>query len=272
MVLAREEKANGEGSERGIKRGTEGGTERGIKRGTEGGTEEPLARKVKTLESCGLFGGLPRVQINKLAGMAISQKHPKGQTIFAQGDKAKGFYLVATGLAKIYLLDPNGRERILHLCGPGTVFGAAAVFKPGGYPASAEAVKTTETLLLPSQGLRDMMAENPDFSLTLFGLFAQKLIELKELIEMESQRPARKLAGYLLGLPTDGLVPPGGHEGVNLPIAKAKLALHLGMTPESLSRAFGKLKAAGLVKEHKLGPIKIKRTELAQMVRGEADL
>jgi CRP/FNR family transcriptional regulator len=212
------------------------------------------------------FGGLPGELIESLASLGLSQTHGPGQTIFGQGDKALGFYMVASGQAKVYLLEPNGKERVLHLCGPGDVFGAAAVFNPGGYPASAEAVKQTETILLPSQGLKDLMARNPDFSLALFAAMAQKLIELKKMIEGGEKRPLPRLAGFIMGLPA------GANAPVKLPATKAKLALHLGMTAESLSRALSRLKAAGLIEEGKAGLRVIDPARLAKIASGEASL
>lgn len=78
-----------------------------------------------------LFEGLPTGQLEVLAQICLDQKFEKGQTLFSEGGRAKGFYLVVSGKAKIYKLSREGKEQILHIFGPGEIFGEVPVFAGG---------------------------------------------------------------------------------------------------------------------------------------------
>ncbi|MDR1657706.1 MAG: Crp/Fnr family transcriptional regulator [Deltaproteobacteria bacterium] len=190
------------------------------------------------------FEGLSDNLLAKLADIGVSKSYSTGQILFHCGDSVAGFHLVASGLVKIFLLRPDGRERILNLCQPGTVFGEAAVFRLGGYPASALALEETTTILLPTAAFRLLLSKNPDLAMAIIGVLAQRLNHFRQLIESGGIKLLTRLASFILDLAK-------ASSQVTLPTTKAQLALRLGTTPESLSRALTKLKRASLITETK---------------------
>ncbi|MDR2301432.1 MAG: Crp/Fnr family transcriptional regulator [Deltaproteobacteria bacterium] len=199
--------------------------------------EDGIDRRIRVMELSPIFGNLPRELLIELAEVGEICHYPRGELIFQQGDSAEGFYLVSSGLVKIYQADPDGDGRVLHLCGPGTIFGAAAVLSDEGYPATAEAERTSVALFLPNKGIKDLMVKYPDLALALFEVVAQKLIGFKELLKNYPKNLARRVAQYLRGLPIDP-----DESTISIPIKLGTLANHLGMAPENLSRVLTKLK------------------------------
>ncbi len=88
-----------------------------------------------------LFRGLSSKQHKELAAIAVERTVAKGSVIFFEGDEGDGFYVVTSGQVSVYKLSPEGKEQILHVFGPGEVFGEAAVFTGGHFPAHASAKK-----------------------------------------------------------------------------------------------------------------------------------
>ncbi|MDR1546042.1 MAG: cyclic nucleotide-binding domain-containing protein, partial [Deltaproteobacteria bacterium] len=129
-----------------------------------GGPARGRAEAAEAMARSMFFEGLPRPMLEQLAATTVWKFWPAGRLVFCRGDEASGFHLTVSGLVKIFVSAPNGRERVLHLCEPGTVFGEAAVFRPGGYPASAEAAVDSETLLFPQKEFRALTAANPDLA------------------------------------------------------------------------------------------------------------
>jgi CRP/FNR family transcriptional regulator len=166
------------------------------------------------------------------------------QPIFEREDAARAVYMVASGKVRIYIADPSGNERTLKIAGPGDLFGEAAVFQEGGYPASAATLTECEVLEFPKGALLSLVREHPELAFACIGVLAARLRELTRLIESSLKPVGPRLAAYLLSLPADG-------GKVTLPIRKAELARHLGTTPESLSRALRKLKKAELITDDK---------------------
>ena len=62
-----------------------------------------------------LFNGLPQEQLDKLARIAVEKKYRKGQTLFAEGSKAIGLFVIISGKIKVYKLSLEGKEQILHI-------------------------------------------------------------------------------------------------------------------------------------------------------------
>ncbi|MDR3204160.1 MAG: Crp/Fnr family transcriptional regulator [Deltaproteobacteria bacterium] len=233
---------------------------------------EPLADKndlfyvqaAKILSHSTFFQDLPQEIILKLARASMPKNYERGQIVFNQGDKAEGFHLVSAGLIKIFLLENSGKERILRLCGPLSLFGEAAIFTPGGYPAWAEAVKKSSTLIVPSLELKKLIGSSPDLALTVIGALASRVNHFKDIIESSLKNLLPKVADYLLKLPNDGSI-------IKLAVTKTQLALTLGITPESLSRAFKRLKHDDLIEEAKPGLIIKNRAALSRLAQGERD-
>ncbi len=194
----------------------------------------------------GFFAGLAPGLIEQLATIAAPKRYQAGETIFEEGDPGLGFHLVAEGRVKIFKSTPDGKEQILHLFGPGEPFGEVAIFLGRGYPAQALALADTATIFFPREALRGLIARNPDLAFGLLAVLSQRLVRFARLVESITLKevPAR-LAAFILDLA-------GQKETqVELTVTKGQLASLLGSTPETISRALGRLKSAGLISERK---------------------
>ena len=96
------------------------------------------------IASISLFNGLPQDQIDALSRIAVEKSYVKGGNIFSEDEQATGFYVVISGRVKVFKLSSEGREQILHIFGPGEVFGEVPVFAGKKYPASADAMEKVE--------------------------------------------------------------------------------------------------------------------------------
>ncbi|MDL2226206.1 Crp/Fnr family transcriptional regulator [Deltaproteobacteria bacterium OttesenSCG-928-M10] len=191
------------------------------------------------------FQGLSPEIVEQLASVAVMKRYLAGEVIFEEGDRGIGFHLVAEGRVKIYKMSADGREQILHIFGPGEPFGEAAVFLALNYPARALALTDTATVFFPREALRRLLAQNPDISFAMMGIMAQRLVRFAGLLESITLREApARLAAFILDLA-------GAEPTAELIITKNQIASLLGTTPETISRAFGRLKNAGLITEEK---------------------
>ena len=111
------------------------------------------------------------------------------------------------------------------------------------YPAHAEAIVDSTLLVVSRSVLKDMIEANTELVLAMLAGMSAKLREFNQLIEQLSLKdvPAR-LAGVLLELPAKA-----GADTVVLKQTKRQLAAQIGTIPETLSRAFKKLSALGLI-------------------------
>src|SRR4051794_5348852 len=96
-----------------------------------------------------LFSGLDEENLIEVAEIAVRRPYAKGETLFSEGEKANGFYLLASGAIKLCKISPDGREKVLHMVHPVETFAEAAFFGDGSYPAEARGVEKGEALFFP---------------------------------------------------------------------------------------------------------------------------
>lgn len=191
-----------------------------------------------------LFNGLPARQLETLAEICLDQKYEKGQVLFTEGGSAKGFYLVEGGKIKIYKLSLEGKEQILHIFGPGEIFGEVPVFAGGNYPANADAIEASRVLFFPRAAFVDLIRREPSIALNMLGILSRRLRRFTNLIEdLSLKEVPGRLAAYLIYLGERS----GKPDVLELDITKAQLASLLGTIPETLSRILAKMAQQELI-------------------------
>jgi len=125
----------------------------------------------------------------------------------------------------------------------GRGFGEAAAFRSDVYPVSAEAVTDCGLVQVPAAHLLDLMQRRPEVCVgILTATFAHLHALVEQVEQLKAQTGAQSVAQFLLSLaPRDS-----GACTVTLPYDKVLIAGRIGMKPESLSRAFGRLKSFGV--------------------------
>ncbi len=58
------------------------------------------------LKKCLIFSGLPEEDLLKIAQGVVLKEYPKKSLIFSEGDPATGFYVLVSGMVKIYKISP----------------------------------------------------------------------------------------------------------------------------------------------------------------------
>lgn len=203
-----------------------------------------MAAHLALLARTQLFGGLSDQQLNQILAIGQTRTYSRGETIFLEGDRGDGFYIVATGKVKIFKVSAEGKEQILHIYGPGQPFGEVPVFAGQDFPANAEAVAKSSLLFFPREGFIDLITAHPSLALNMLAVLSMRLRQFTVQVENLSLKevPGR-LASYLIYLSQEQK----NSLKVDLPISKGQLASLLGTIPETLSRIFNKMAAQRII-------------------------
>jgi CRP/FNR family transcriptional regulator, dissimilatory nitrate respiration regulator len=206
---------------------------------TSGKHDEPAS-----LRSVPLFAALSAATLDGLLRQCSKLRRRAGTVLFGPAQPAERFFVVLKGRVKVYKLSPRGDGQVLHIFGPGEALAEAAVLAGGNYPAFAEVIEDADLLAVGRKELRRAVAADPELALGMLAGMAAKLIEFARLIEDLSLKdvPAR-LAAALLRMSRQA-----GGATFRLEQTKRDLAGQIGTVPETLSRALGRLRAAGLVR------------------------
>ena len=192
----------------------------------------------------GLFASLERRHREALAPHCQILAFTKDSLIFMAGDEARGVYVVLDGRVKVFRLSPDGKEAVLHLFGGGEMFGEAAVFEGGAFPANAQAVEGVRTLFLSRSGLVQAISADPSLALALLAAFARRLRGFVHKVEaLTLMETPQRLAAFLLLESGER----GGAASFRLDISKGLLAAMLGTARETLSRCLSRFAEQGLI-------------------------
>jgi CRP-like cAMP-binding protein len=190
-----------------------------------------------------LFAALPAEVRDPLLAVARVTCHPRGTAVFHQGDRAHSLHIVAEGWVKLYRIAPNGTEAVVGVMTRGQSFGEPIALRGCDYPVSAEAVTDCALVAVPSDALLSLIRARPEAAISILSstfLHLQSLVEQIE--QLKARSGAQRVAEFLLDLCPDG----AEAATVTLPYDKVLIAGRLGMKPESLSRAFARLRDHGV--------------------------
>lgn len=190
-----------------------------------------------------LLARLPEPLQHRILDGAQVQSAETGQTVFLQDEPANALFVVLDGWVKLYRMAPSGAEAVVSVMTRGRSFGEAVALRGLPYPVSAESITPSRLLRLDATRLRNMLQTDPVLATSML---AATYVHLQQLVEQVEQLKARsgvqRVAEFLLDLASCD----HGECSVHLPYNKALIAGRLGMKPESLSRAFARLRNHGV--------------------------
>ena len=202
--------------------------------------KSPLPEAVKKSV---LLNGLSEDIREKLLKDSVRRSYSEGETIFVQGDIARAVFIVLSGFVKLSRMTPNGTEAVVTIMGRNRSFAEAMVLRGEPYPVTAEAITDSTLLQIDGVRLRQFLLENQEFAIRMLASTFVHLQGLVDQIErLKAHTGVQRVAQFLADL-TDLDTGPCQ---VRLPYNKRLIAGHLGMQPESLSRAFARLREHGV--------------------------
>ncbi|WP_150910633.1 Crp/Fnr family transcriptional regulator [Marinobacter halotolerans] len=202
---------------------------------------------LQQLRSHPLFAQLSGQDQQKLIQQSRRLRLGHHQVLYRQDMPAHHFFFVITGRLRLYRLDASGIDRTLDSIGPGDCFAEVMIYAdPPQYACYAEALKSSEVLMIPVRAYQELIENNPRYAQAALRHYAKRAVSRFHDLEIMTLQNARdRLIRYLIDL-----LPNGAEEGgeVELPLPKCLVASRLAMQPETFSRILADLKSNGLVR------------------------
>ena len=195
-----------------------------------------------------LFAALPDDDLRRVAELAVPRTYARRATVFREGDRADGFFIVVSGKVKVFKLSAEGKEQILHVLEGGQTFAEAVIFEGGGYPAHAGALTDAELLFLPKRPFIALLERYPKVAIRMLASLSRWLKRMTDLVENLALKDVEtRLVFYLSEELKARGIPAKDGAALELPVAKSVLASRLGTVPETFSRTLKKLQDDGLI-------------------------
>ena len=195
----------------------------------------------------------------------------RGQTLFSQGAKHDGIYLIETGRIRVFYTAPSQREITLAYWHPGNFVGGPEVFGGGIHQWSGVATSNSSVVHLPGKDLRKLVVEVPNLAIGLIEGLTFKGKCYSALAQMLGTRSiTERLAHLLLHLvELYGVKDP---EGILIGAAftHADLAHMVGATRQWVTISLKRMLDKNIVVARK-SKIIVRRLDVLQEMRGQED-
>lgn len=203
--------------------------------------------KFAQLQEHPMFSALEEDDLQQLLQQSRRLRLGHHQLLYRQDMPAHHFFFVLSGRLRLYRLDSSGIDRTLDSIAPGDCIAEVMIYaEPARYACYAEALKTSEILMIPVKAYQDLLDSNHLYAQATLRHYAMRAVTRFHDLEIMTVQSARdRLIRYLVDL-----LPDGSEQGgeVELPLPKCLVASRLAMQPETFSRILADLKANGLVR------------------------
>lgn len=190
---------------------------------------------------------------DELSSFGSSSTHKTfqpGQMLFSECDKAKYFYTIVSGEVRLSRMLDDGRRQITGFKSNGDFIGLST---DGEYTADAEAINEVVVCQFSVPNLNNSMQEFVVVQQRLMEMMQDEVIKLQNhMLLLGRKTPVEKIANFLAER-ADKVIAhhPEKAEAetleINLPMSRTDIADYLGLTIETVSRTFTKLRKNGVI-------------------------
>jgi CRP-like cAMP-binding protein len=206
-------------------------------------TSAPNPDDLDIVRRINVFRGLNPRMIQQMIAPATTLSLREGEVVCRQEDPATAFFIVVDGWIKLYRITVAGDEAVINVLAKGDSFAESAAFTGQPYLHTAEAVSEARVIRVPVAHVVKCIQSTPEFAQAMIAAMAQHMSHLVQQVEqLKAKLGVQRLAEFLASLCPSG----AGTCTVVLPYDKTLIAGRLGLKPESLSRAFAKLRSVGV--------------------------
>jgi CRP/FNR family transcriptional regulator len=204
------------------------------------------------------------------ATKGVRQKHvPRGQIIIYQGDEPQEALILKKGIVKLYDIDDQGNEKILHIFKPYAVL-PFAFFSGDAQPTRwfYSALTDCDICILPADKLAELMSSSGKLTLDLVSWFSLEVHELLMRLNSLGKTNAKaKVTAALKFLDAKHSTPRrSGWMRVNFAVNHQLIADMTGLTRESTAMIMRDFQKRGLIRNPKQTILEINHEKLIDIV------
>jgi CRP/FNR family transcriptional regulator, dissimilatory nitrate respiration regulator len=202
------------------------------------------------LRACRLWRTASDEAVAVLASRASVRDVSRGASLGREGEAADSFCVMVSGKARVFYLGADGRQITFETVESGEPVAAVAAIAGTRYPANIEAATPATVACIPTEALFDLITAEPQVARTLVVDLANRVVNFTSVVTTLALDVPGRVARYVFQRALQsGHATPDGLE-VGLGMKKGELAMSLGTVPETLSRAFARLKDDGILEVH----------------------
>ena len=195
-----------------------------------------------TLRKSSYFCSFDSKALHELDASSQSSFYPEHATLTAEGEPARGAFILCKGRVKISSMSKDGKFVILRIAEAGEVIGLSAVITKRCHESTAETLIPTQVRFIEASTILRIIREHPDVAFHVAHSLSRECISAYNEIRSLALAPtsASKLATLLLSWSTSRA------QDTNLPIhsqfTHGEIAEMIGTSRETVTRLLSKFK------------------------------
>jgi CRP/FNR family transcriptional regulator len=193
--------------------------------------------------------GLPEVAgARQVETTFLHRRLKPGQRLTSQGEPFEALYIVAEGYFKTFVADETGNQLVLGFPLRGDLVGADGLCNHR-HASYAVALTEAEVVVVPFRSIAQLGRSLDDFEQIIYRAISRELVTDHALRSLVGTLGAEARVARFLATFADRC----GRAGrpatrITLPMTRQEIGSYLGLTLETVSRAFSALADAGLVR------------------------
>jgi CRP-like cAMP-binding protein len=202
--------------------------------------------------SSALFHGLQDGEIHALLDVATRADYPSQSWVYRQGDPARHFFLVESGLIQLRLLTAEGQDILIRFVKSGEVFGYLTLSLAGANTESAQVIQPSRLVVWERDIALQLLQTIPKAAINLFNIAARDSVYFYDRWRRLLTQDVRRRVEFALSelVRTIGISTPGGIV-IAHGIGQRELAELAGTTIFTVSRELTKLQRQGVLEKQR---------------------
>ena len=197
------------------------------------------------LGAVALFAGLPAAELGRLSGLLRLEEREAGASLLFRGQPGTTVYVLLEGTLKVHAAQPDGKQVILAVLGPGEVVGELSAVDSLGRSATVTALEPCTLLVMDGDSFRDCLRSWPALARNLVLALSRRLrlanVQLQALAGLDADgRLARQLLAFAAEYGEDA---GGGAVRIPLRLTQEDLASLIGVTRVRVNQVLGDVPA-----------------------------
>lgn len=185
--------------------------------------------------------------LDVLAKLVKVRQFNSDEVLWLQGQEVTYFTLVYSGQLRSVRWTSSGNEKQVCLLGQGLHFGLAEMITGASSAVSLIANRPSLVLTMDRKSLRNELLSNAEICYRLMQTMARFIFSLTRELERSSFENAHTRLARLLLRRSSGVSSVGGGSQETKNVTHEKLAIQLGISRETVSRALADFKREGLI-------------------------
>jgi CRP-like cAMP-binding protein len=180
-----------------------------------------------------------------IAWGAVQKKYPKGFCLFREGEGARFYYQIISGVVRMCNHDDEGKEFIQGDFFKGDSFGEPPMILDDAYPADAYCLEDTVVLMLPRHIFLRLLMEYPEIMMAALRRLSERIMTKAHVNKMMLHLgPEERILDFLKRCKRRK----GSAEGISeVPYTRQEMANFTGLRVETVIRAVKKMEAEGVI-------------------------